>query len=184
MMARRFSPLCAKSSTSVVWFVVAALWFVAVGLGVGLHADEKRSLPAFQVATLDGAAVASSQIGPAGQSLLIYVTPTSPASARLLAAMKAWQTDAMAQRVVVVIGAPVAAAQAFVSERATEFANVRWFADPQGEAWKALRLTGTPYLLGVRDGQIAWALAGVLNDPMALESVVRSWVEPKAPTGR
>ena len=166
--------------TTVVRCVVATLWFVAVGPGAGLHAAEKRPLPEFQVATLDGAVVASAQIGPAGQSLLIYVTPTSPASARLLAAMKAWQTDAMAQRVIVVIGAPVAAAQAFVSERASEFARVRWLADPEGEAWRALRLTGTPYLLGVRHGQIAWALAGVLNDPTALESVVRSWVEPSA----
>jgi hypothetical protein len=179
MIARRSSGI----RTLVVRCVVATLWLGTAGLGAGLHAAEKRPLPEFQVATLDGAIVASSQIGPAGQSLLIYVTPTSPASARLLTAMKDWQTDAMAQRVVVVIGAPVAAAQAFVSERATEFASVRWYVDPQGEAWKALRLTGTPYLLGVRDGQIAWALAGVLNDPTALESVVRSWVEPKAPAG-
>jgi hypothetical protein len=42
-------------------------------------------------------------------------------------------------------------------------------------------LTGTPCLLGVRDARIMWSLAGVLNDPKALESVIRSRVEPKKP---
>lgn len=62
-----------------------------------------------------------------------------------------------------------------------EFPAVRWFADPDGSARLALRITGTPFILGVTDGQIAWSLAGVLNDPRALESVMRGWVEPKTP---
>ena len=154
--------------------LVAALGMAAVG------AVEKGPLPAFQVAALDGAAVASSQMGPSGQWLLVYVTPTSAASARLLGGMKAWETPALDLRTVVVVGAPVADTAAFARERAAEFPAVRWFADPEGAAWKALRLTGTPYILGIRNGQVVWSLAGVLNDPKALESVVRSWVEPNA----
>jgi hypothetical protein len=158
---------------------VATVIAVALGLAALASAAEKRPLPAFQVATLDGVAVDSPQVGPAGQWLLIYMTPTSAASARLLSGMKQWETPELDARTVVVIGAPVADAARFVSARAAEFPAVRWLADPQGAAWQALRLTGTPYILGVKDGQIAWSLAGVLNDPKALESVIRSWVEPK-----
>jgi hypothetical protein len=53
--------------------------------------------------------------------------------------MKAWESPAMAQRVVVLVGAPLQATQTFVAERAHEFPGVRSFADPKGEAWKALR---------------------------------------------
>jgi hypothetical protein len=150
-------------------------------LGGTAAASEQRPLPVFQVVSLDGAAVMSAQVGVAGQWLMVYVTPTSAVSARLLVAMKGWESAAMAQRVVVFVGAPVGEAQAFVTGRGHEFPGVRWFADPQGEAWKALRLTGTPYVLGVRDGRIMWSLAGVLNDPKSLESVIRSWIEPKRP---
>jgi len=160
---------------------VAVLALLASAVAVAAAGgQEKRPLPAFHVVALDGAAVASSQMGPSGQWLLIYVTPTSAASARLLGGMKAWETPDLDLRTVVVVGAPVADAAAFARERAAEFPSVRWFADPEGAAWKALRLTGTPYILGIRNGQVVWSLAGVLNDPKALESVVRSWVEPKA----
>ena len=158
--------------------ILALLAAAAASMAAG--ADEKRPLPAFQVTTLEGAAVQSPQVGPAGQWLLIYVTPTSAASIRLLAGMKQWETPELSLRTVVIVGAPVADAVAFTGERGTEFPAGRWFADPQGAAWQALRLSGTPYILGMKDGQIVWSLAGVLNDPKALESVIRTWVEPKA----
>jgi hypothetical protein len=45
------------------------------------------------------------------------------------------------------------------------------------EGWSALRLTGTPVLVGVKQGMIQWAISGVLNDPAALESAVKTWVD-------
>ena len=42
---------------------------------------------------------------------------------------------------------------------------------------RALDLRGTPVLIGVERGEINWTIGGVLNDPGALESVVRKWVE-------
>ena len=175
----RAAPMMDTVRPAAARLAVATVIAVALGLAALVSTAEKRPLPAFQVATLDGMAVDSPQVGPAGQWLLIYVTPTSAASARLLSGMKQWETPELDARTVVVIGAPVADAARFVSARAAEFPSVRWLADPQSAAWQALRLTGTPYILGVKDGQIAWSLAGVLNDPKALESVIRSWVEPK-----
>jgi len=154
---------------------VVTTFSVTVAAGL-VQAVEQRPLPAFSVVSLEGAATSSGQLAAPGQWLCIYVTPTSPASVRLLKAMKGWESPAMAQRVVVVVGAPVEAATAFAAGQAQEFPGVRWYADPRGEAWKALRLTGTPYLLGVRDARIIWSLAGVLNDPTTLESVIRSWL--------
>ncbi len=152
-------------------------WPVASVRDPHVSASEQRPLPAFDVSTIEGATVSSTQVSQPGKWLLIYVTPTSAASARLLAAMKQWESPALNQRTVVVIGAPGADATRFVNERAQEFPAVRWLVDPRNEAWQALRLTGTPFVLGVNDGTIAWSLAGVLNDPKALESVIRSWVE-------
>jgi hypothetical protein len=155
----------------------AALSVAAMmGAAAAAQAAEQRPLPAFNVVSLEGVPVSSGQIGGAGQWLVVYVTPTSPASVRLLSAMKAWESPAMAQRVVVLVGAPLDAAKAFVAARSQEFPGLRWYADPTNEAWRALRLTGTPYLLGIRDARIMWSLAGVLNDPAALESVIRSWL--------
>ncbi|HPK71460.1 MAG TPA: hypothetical protein PLN93_05940 [Vicinamibacterales bacterium] len=158
---------------------VAACVLPAAGAAGG--GDEKRPLPPFDVLAPSGEAVQSSQVGPPGQWLLVYVAPASPASIRLLEAMRAWESPGLASRAVVVIGAPAAEAASFVQERGNEFPAVRWCADPDGSARRALRITGTPFILGVTDGQIAWSLAGVLNDPRALESVMRGWVEPKTP---
>jgi hypothetical protein len=33
-----------------------------------------------------------------------------------------------------------------------------------------------PELIGVKDGQMMWSIAGVLNDAETVESVVRTWV--------
>jgi hypothetical protein len=168
----------ARTFTAVTLVVAAALAMIAAPPWRGdARASEKRPLPAFEVVAPDGAVVASAQLAPPGKWLLIYVTPTSLASARLLTSMKQWETPAMAARTVVVIGAPLATAQRFIKERSAEFPSVRWVVDPQNVAWQALRLSGTPFLLGVKDGEIAWSLAGVLNDPKALESVIRTWVE-------
>ena len=156
-----------------------ALIACALGAAAPVCAGERGPLPAFQLLTLEGAAVESAKIGPAGQWLLIYTTPTSAASARLLAAMKQWESPGLNARTVVVVGTAVDQAAAFVQRHVADYPSVRWLADPDGAAWKALRLTGTPFILGIKDSQIVWSLAGVLNDPAVLESVIRSWVEPK-----
>jgi hypothetical protein len=159
--------------------IAAATFALVIGAGALAAAIEKGPLPPFQVVGLDGTAVESAQAGPAGHWLLIYMTPASAASARLLGAMKQWESSDLDARTVVIIGAAVDKAARFAEQHAADYPAIRWFADPDGSAWRALRLTGTPYILGIKDGQIVWSLAGVLNDPKALESVIRSWVEPK-----
>jgi len=57
--------------------------------------------------------------------------------------------------------------------------QLTWYADPERVAATALELSGAPVLIGVRNGAVEWQVGGVLNDPAALESVVRSWVEDR-----
>jgi hypothetical protein len=40
-----------------------------------------------------------------------------------------------------------------------------------------LELKGAPALIGIDHGEVSWTISGVLNDPKALEFVVRKWVE-------
>ena len=81
-------------------------------------------------------------------------------------------------RVVIIVGGPRDAAQAFIQKLTSAApAPYRWLADPQLEAGLALGIAGSPVLIGVDRGVTEWSLAGVLDDPAALESVVRRWVE-------
>ena len=73
---------------------------------------------------------------------------------------------------------PSAAAAAYIAERLPpEAAAVAWYADETNDAARALEIQGAPVLVGVERGEIKWTISGVLNDPKALESVVRTWVE-------
>ena len=156
-------------------------WALAVALVIAsrapVAASEKRPLPEFTVTTLEGAAVPVASLGQQGQWLIVDVAADSAPSGRLLQAMKVWESAAaVAQRSVVVVAGEAANARTLIARLGDDAPGVRWVADPSSAAWKALRLTGTPTLVGVRDGRIEWVLAGVLNDPRVLESAVTSWV--------
>jgi len=154
----------------------------AGGLLVALAATrvaaiEQRPLPVFHVTTADGSLVSSAQFNPSGQWLLIYVAPGSPSCDRLLVALKGWVSPNLLERTVIVVGGSTDGAQAYLAKALPpEVGAIAWYADPQDEAWAALRLTGAPVLVGVKEKTIQWSISGVLNDPKVLESAVRTWV--------
>jgi hypothetical protein len=157
-------------------FLASAL---LLGLGAAaVEAIEQKPLPAFNVLGADGTAVSSSQLPVSNQWLLIYVVPGCRSCDLLLRALKSWQSAQLLQQTIIVVGAPTAAAaqQYIQGVLPPDVGAVQWYADVQAEAWTALQLTGTPVLVGVRKGTIQWAISGVLNDPGALESVVKTWV--------
>ena len=79
---------------------------------------------------------------------------------------------------IVLIRGAVTDAAAYVEKNPPrKGATVTWFADAGDEAWQALELTGTPVLIGIEDGEMKWTIAGVLNDPKMVDSVVRTWLE-------
>jgi hypothetical protein len=156
--------------------LIAGALLVTVGAGA-VRAIEQRPLPVFHVAGSGGAVVTSTQLAVADQWLLLYVAPGNRSCDLLLAALKDWQSAALIQHTVIIVGGAVQPAQAYLQQALpSEVSAIPWYADAQGEAWSTLRLTGTPVLIGVKKGVIQWSISGVLNDPTALESAVKTWV--------
>src|SRR2546426_7390341 len=86
---------------------LAAAAVVAFVLAVGasaLAAGEQQALPAFDLVSADGAAVASSRLSTAPRWLLVYVTPDCRSCDRLVAAVIDWQRTLPPNRIVFVVG--------------------------------------------------------------------------------
>jgi hypothetical protein len=92
--------------------------------------------------------------------------------------MEEWNSAPLNAATVVLVQGDHATVRSFVADRLpASVVGARWFADASGAGRRALTLTGSPVVIGMQDQQIKWALAGVLNDPSALESALRTWVE-------
>lgn len=158
------------------WTVAIALAVLVAGARIGRAANQ-GPLPAFTVFAADGTAVTSTQLQASDQWLLVYVMPGCQTCDSLLTAMKHWQIAQLPARTVMLVGAQPADAKAYVQRSLpTELSALPWYADAKAQAWNGLQLTGTPVLVGVKKGQIQWAISGVLNDPSSLQSVVTTWV--------
>jgi hypothetical protein len=155
---------------------VVLLALLAVSLPV--TAIERGPLPAFATVTATGAVVTSAALSSETKWLLIYVVPGNPACNKLLTALQSWASPAFLSRVVIVVGGKLESAQPFIESRAaTTTGSYSWYADPDGGAAKALQVQSVPAIVAVSQGKIEWTLGGVLNDPSAIEPVVRKWVE-------
>ena len=159
---------------------VMALLAAALGMLVASpFAAEKRAMPSLTLVDATGATVTTAALSSEPQWLLIYVSPSAPAADRLIEAMKTWELGTGLRKVVFVVDGRAAEASAWAERRLprTEENLPPRFLDPKGDARTALRVTGEPTLMGVRNGEIAWVLAGVLNDPAALDPVIRNWIK-------
>ena len=154
---------------------VATLLFV--GAYASVAAIEKRAIPSFSVTRLDGTIVDSAQLTAETQYVLLYVRPDCRPCDRLLALVKSASSPQLASRMVIVVNGDASAGAKYVGRQIPATAGpVTWYADTEGGGYRALRLTGMPALIGVKDGQMMWSIAGVLNDAETVESVVRTWV--------
>lgn len=144
-----------------------------------------RPLPSFTVVAPGGRVVDARGLTGESSWVLVYVRPGGHAARRLLASLAGWQLPAeMAKRLVLVVEGPADQATAYLAREAGPTrGGLAWYADPDGGAAGALGFVGTPALLGVRDGAIAWTLTGVLTEPSTYESVVRAWIGA-APSAR
>ena len=156
---------------------------LSAGLAIGLipavgSAVEQKPLPDFQVLAADGTSVRSAELSVQERWVLIYAIPDCRTCDQVLQALKTVQDPKLAARTVIVVGARLDVAHAYVEKKLPkEAGGVAWFADAQGKAWQALEIPGTPFLLGVRRGWIEWALSGTPKEAGALTSALRSWVE-------
>ena len=165
-----------RSVIRVVCAAGAALILLGVGQRV-VTASEKRPLPPFTVTLSDGTAIDSRHLTAEPQYLLLYVRPDCRPCDRLLALVRNAKSPQLTSRVGVLVSGDATAGAAYVARQVpSEAGLLTWYADPQGAAYGALRLSGMPELIGVKEGQIMWSVAGVLNDAATVESIVRTWV--------
>ena len=161
-------------------FIERAVITVAAVLTAAVASAQDRAVPDFIVRNSADQEVASSVMSAQPKWLLVYVTPDCRPCNTLMRALPKWQSAALMVRVVLVVAARHDEAKAWIEKSLpAEMQGVTWFVDPERRAAKALELNGAPVLIGVRNGNLEWQLGGVLNNPSALESVVRSWVEDK-----
>lgn len=152
---------------------------ISLAVAAPVLASEKRPLPDAAVAAADGSRVSLPTLTAEGHWLVIVVSTDSTPSARLVAALKEWQAEVphLADRAVLVFAGPDDRARQFVTARGDEMPAARWLVDADGSAAVALRVTGTPTIIGVADGRIEWVLAGVLNDPKTFQKALTGWVQ-------
>jgi len=157
---------------------LAAVAALTLGFQAALHsAQDRKPLPSFQVVAGSGTIVDSRSFSSADRLLFIYVTVDCPSCDRLIKALEGWSSPQLIARTVILVGAGRESAQSYIERTLpASVKDIRWYADPGGAAAGALQATSAPALAGVRAGQLEWAIAGVLNDPSMVESVVRAWV--------
>jgi len=140
-------------------------------------AIEQKPLPAFSVAQGDGSAVLGKDLTRASQYVLIYVAPNCRPCDRLVQLLKNWKSPEQVARVVFIVADTGANAASYVGSLLPQgTAAPLVYGDDKGDAYRALKLTGMPVIIGVRSGRIMWSVSGVLNDATTVQSVVRTWV--------
>jgi hypothetical protein len=155
----------------LAWTLVA----VMLGLGAGRpRAAEQSALPAFELASPAGAAVASAALSGETRWLLIYVSTGCGSCDRLLSALDRWRPTLPSGRIVIVIGAARDRALAYATQHA-DAAGMPWYVDADQQGARALGLQHEPSLVAVENGRVAWTVTGVLNDPAAIEPIIRNW---------
>lgn len=158
----------------------AVIVAAAVLMAAAAASAQDRPVPEFIVRNSADQEVASSVMSVQPKWLLVYVAPECRPCNALMRALPKWQSAELMVRVVLVVAGSHAGAKAWIEKTLpADMQTLTWYADPERRAAKALELTGAPVLIGVRNGNLEWQLGGVLNNPAALESVVRSWVEDR-----
>ena len=157
---------------------LAALVSLAVTLvPVSVSPIARGAPPPFALRAPDGTRVGSADVLGREPWIVLYAIPGCAPCDQLLTSLSRLGTRRLLQRTVLVIGASQEDARAYVRERVPpELRGLRWYADEQAEAWQALRLGGTPMLVGVRDGRVEWALSGTVSDPESLSGLLSSWL--------
>jgi len=148
-----------------------------LGLLVTASVARAQEPPSFTVTAPDGAATASTSVQMKGPWVLAYVVPDSLPSNRLVRSLAEHWSVGQAARIVFIVSAEPDAAKAYLLGAGGDaLAGARWYADPKGAAWKALKFAGALAVAGMDGGRIDWKLDGVIMDPGVVLPTVDKWL--------
>ena len=155
------------------WIAVFVGLALSVGAGRAGAADQ-NAMPAFNLVSPAGVPVASSGLSNEVRWVLIYVSTACGSCDRLLSALDQWRPTLAPGRIVIVIRGSRESAQGYAT-RHGDAAGMPWFADAEQTGARALGLDHEPALIAIENGRVAWTVTGVLNDPQAVEPIIRNW---------
>jgi hypothetical protein len=153
---------------------LALLVVLAVAPRVAAADEARRQLPELPVTALDGSAVAQDAVARSGHWLLAYVLPESAACRPVLRQLES-VASASGSRLVLIVGAGAAGARA-LTEQYPGLSKATLYLDVAHGSSKALKLTGVPVVMGMRDRSIAWSLGGTPSDARTLASILETWL--------
>ena len=132
-----------------------------------------RPLPDFAVSSPDAGRVSSAELGDTNHWLLIYMRPDCAPCDAVAYLWTDGDAPAPAARVRVIVGGASPATLARVQAGYPMLNGATWYADANGDAARALGLTGGPVVLGMRGAAIAWTSYGLL--PIT-RSQISGWI--------
>jgi hypothetical protein len=135
---------------------------------------QPATLPDFSLTTLEGKTVKSGELAMTGHWLLLYVNPKNRLSNEILAQLEEGQKSPA--KVIVVVQAGADEARAMQSLHPS-LAQVPWYADSSGSAFKTLKLHGVPVILGIDGKMMDWNINGSLQDVVVQKSIVNGWIQ-------
>jgi hypothetical protein len=164
------------STTLTAGALIASLLIVCPA---PLSAIERRPLPDFTVAALDGSSVTSADIVLPGRWLLVYVQSSCAACDALFRIIDPGATTdppPSPSHMVIVVGGVDGPTAAKLASNFSDLAGATWYADPSMALRQALDMSLAPVVFGLRDNQLDWSILGVQPDAPSVKSALTSWV--------
>jgi hypothetical protein len=116
------------------------------------------------------------------QWLLIYASPNCVTCAKILAGLNSKDVSAqLKDHVVVIVGDLKAENVKRITKSYPWIPDSTWYLDATKEASKQLALKTDVLVLGMRDNNIMWRMAGAPAAQKTLSSIVKSWILPPGP---
>jgi len=135
-------------------------------------------LPEFQLTKLDGTTLSTKELAQQEQWVLIYTMPDCPACETLLRLVDKTEHPELPAKVIVVVSGASAEKVKSLAGKFPDLEETSWYADPEKEGVKQLKLQGLPAVFGVHQDTLEWCVMGVLSaDTLNMESLLSSWCE-------
>ena len=155
-------------------FLILLLFFL---LSTGhVSAIEPVAVPVFTVQSMSDTPVGSAQISQDPRWILLYLTDGCRHCDDILRILEVFQGPSLSGRVVIVVGGGAPEDIIALIDAREKIASLGWYTDPDWSVYKTLPISGTPVVLGIREGVIEWSLAGTPWDVKTMRSVLLDWI--------